>query len=103
MSKSREVRVTLPLHLQTLSGAGAEVRLDVLQPVTQDRILDALETLYPMLRGTVRDHLTRKRRARVRFFACQEDVTHHPPDVPLPEAIASGSEPFMIIGAIAGG
>jgi len=97
------VRVLLPLHLQTLAKAGAEVKLEVKQPVTQNSILDALEIQYPMLRGTVRDHLTRKRRAKVRFFACQEDVTHDPPDATLPGAIASGSEPFMIIGAIAGG
>jgi len=97
------VRVVLPQHLQTLSGADAEITLSVALPVCQDSILNALESRYPMLRGTVRDHLTRKRRPKVRFFACQEDVTHEASDQPLPEAIASGREPFMIIGAIAGG
>jgi len=97
------VRVVLPQHLRTLSGAEGEVKLAVGGPVTQHSILDALEERYPMLCGTVRDHVTHKRRAKVRFFACQEDVTHAPPDAPLPEAIASGAEPFLIIGAIAGG
>jgi molybdopterin synthase sulfur carrier subunit len=97
------VRVMLPFHLRTLANVGSEVQLDVAAPVTQRTILDALEARYPTLRGTVRDHATQKRRALVRFFACEEDVSHDPPDKPLPEAVASGKEPFFIIGAIAGG
>jgi hypothetical protein len=97
------VRVVLPQHLRTLSGAGREVTLDVAGPVTQRTVLDALETRYPMLRGTVRDHGSDRRRAMVRFFACQEDLSNDPPDAPLPEKVASGAEPFFIIGAIAGG
>ena len=97
------IRVILPTHLRTLAGTDREVRVDVAGPVTQASILDALETRYPMLRGTIRDHVTLKRRAMVRFFACEEDVSHDPPDAPLPEAVATGAEPFYIIGAIAGG
>ena len=97
------VRVVLPQHLRTLSGAGREVTIDVTGPVTQRSILDALEARYPMLRGTLRDHVTKKRRAMVRFFACEEDFSNAGPDDPLPEAVASGKEPFFIIGAIAGG
>jgi len=97
------IRVVLPQHLRTLAGVDGEVHLAVDAPVTQASILDALEARYPMLCGTVRDHVTKKRRPLVRFFACAEDVTHNPPDAPLPEAIASGEEPFMIVGAIAGG
>jgi hypothetical protein len=93
----------LPYHLRVLAGAGSEVQLDVPAPVTQRSILDALETRYPTLRGTVRDQVTRKRRPLVRFFACEEDVSHDEPDKVLPEKIASGAEPFFIIGAIAGG
>ena len=97
------IRVVLPQHLRTLAGVDGEVLLAVDAPVTQASILDALEARYPMLRGTVRDHATKKRRPLVRFFACREDVTHEPPDAPLPDAVATGDEPFMIVGAIAGG
>jgi hypothetical protein len=97
------IRVALPFHLRTLARVDGEVTLAVDGPVTQVSILDALEARYPMLRGTVRDHATRKRRALVRFFACNADVTHDPPDSPLPEAVAWGKEPFRIVGAIAGG
>jgi hypothetical protein len=97
------VRVMLPTHLRTLSGAGREVSLDVAGTVTQSAILDALESAYPMLRGTIRDYTTRQRRPLVRFFAGKEDLSHESPDTPLPDAVASGDEPFMIIGAMAGG
>jgi sulfur-carrier protein len=97
------IRVVLPQHLRRLAKVDGEVQLEVDSPVTTHSILDALEKRYPMLCGAVRDHATRKRRPLVRFFACEEDVTHDPEDVPLPTAIASGQEPFYIIGAIAGG
>jgi len=97
------IRVVLPFHLQTLAHCEREVELDVESPVTQRTILDALENRYPMLRGTVREHVTLKRRPRVRFFADGEDVTHESPDEPLPESIAAGRQPFMIVGAVAGG
>src|SRR5688500_6720202 len=98
------VRVVLPTHLRTLAGVDREVRLDgVAVPVTQRSILDALESRYPMLRGAIRVHVTFRRRPLVRFFACEEDVSHDPPDTPLPEKVATGEEPFFIIGAIAGG
>jgi hypothetical protein len=97
------VRVILPNHLRNLAHVGSEVSIDVPQPVTQRSILDALEAQYPMLRGTIRDHGTLQRRAFLRFFACEEDLSHEPPDAPLPEAVASGKEPFIVIGAIAGG
>jgi hypothetical protein len=97
------IRVVLPFHLRTLARVDGEVTLAVDGPVTQVSILDALEARYPMLRGTIRDHATRKRRALVRFFACNADVTHDAPDSPLPDAIARGKEPFRIVGAIAGG
>ena len=97
------IRVELPYHLQTLAGVGAEVTLTVDGVVTLGSVLDALEARYPMLRGTLRDHDTGRRRPLVRFFACQEDVTHDPPEAPLPEAVATGSEPLLIVGAIAGG
>ena len=97
------IRVELPYHLRTLAGVDAEVTLKVDGAVTLEGVLDALEARYPMLRGTLRDHDTGRRRPLVRFFACREDVTHDPPDTPLPEAIASGAEPFLIVGAIAGG
>ena len=97
------IRVVLPHHLRTLSHAGSEVALDVKGTVTQRAVLDALETAYPMLRGTIRDHTTRKRRAFIRFFACQQDLSHESPDALLPEDVASGKEPFLVIGAIAGG
>ena len=98
------IRVILPTHLRTLAGTDREVQVDVaVGPVTQASILDALEARYPMLRGTIRDHGSGKRRAMVRFFVREEDVSQDPPDAPLPEAVASGREPFYIIGAIAGG
>jgi molybdopterin synthase sulfur carrier subunit len=97
------IRVILPYHLRTLAHVGAEVQLNVEGPVTQRSILDALEVRYPMLRGTIRDHVTQKRRALLRFFGCDEDLSHEPPDAPLPDAVASGAEPFFIVGAIAGG
>jgi hypothetical protein len=97
------IRVTLPPHLRKLAQVDGEVMLDVEGAVTQCSILDALEARYPMLRGTIRDHVTKKRRAFVRFFACAEDLSHEPPDAPLPDPVARGAEPFMIVGAIAGG
>ena len=97
------IRVTLPPHLRKLAQVDGEVKLDIEGPVTQQLLLDALEARYPMLRGTIRDHMTQKRRAFVRFFACGEDLSHEPPDAPLPDAVATGTEPFMIVGAIAGG
>src|SRR5712691_6043574 len=97
------IRVVLPHHLRTLARVGSEVALDVKGTVTQRAVLDALETAYPMLRGTIRDHTTRERRAFVRFFACQQDLSHESPDAPLPDDVASGKEPFLVIGAIAGG
>ncbi len=97
------IRVVLPFHLRTLAHVDGEVELEVNGPVTQRSILDALEARYPMLCGTIRDHVTQQRRAFVRFFACEEDLSHESPDAPLPEAVASGAEPFLVIGAIAGG
>ena len=97
------IRVILPAHLRTLANAGGEVQLAVEGPVTQRSILDALEACYPMLSGTIRDHVTQQRRPFVRFFACTEDLSHDPPDTPLPDAVANGAEPFLIVGAIAGG
>lgn len=97
------IRVALPPHLRKLAGVEGEVALEVTGQVTQRAVLDALEARYPMLRGTVRDHATQRRRAFVRFFACKEDLSHQSPDAPLPEAVAKGAEPFMIVGAIAGG
>jgi molybdopterin converting factor small subunit len=97
------IRVVLPAHLRTLARVDSEVALDVASPVTQRAILDALEAQYPMLRGTVRDHVTLKRRAFVRFFACDQDLSHEPADAPLPDAVATGAEPFLIVGAMAGG
>ena len=97
------IRVELPAHLRTLAQVTGEVTLDVPGPVTQRAILDALEARYPMLRGTLRDHTTQQRRAFVRFFACAEDWSHESPDTPLPDAVATGAEPFLIVGAIAGG
>jgi molybdopterin converting factor small subunit len=97
------IRVALPAHLRKLAQVDGEVKLDVEGQVTQCSILDALEARYPMLRGTIRDHVTQKRRAFVRFFACGEDLSHEPPDAPLPGAVATGDEPFMVVGAIAGG
>lgn len=97
------IRVTLPPHLRKLARVDGEVKLDVEGEVTQRSILDALEARYPMLCGTIRDQVTQKRRAFVRFFACGEDLSHQPPDARLPESVAKGTEPFMIVGAIAGG
>ncbi len=97
------IRVILPPHLRTLAHVRGDVELEVSSPVTQRTVLDALETRYPMLRGTIRDHATQQRRAFLRFFACEEDLSHEPPDAPLPDAVASGKEPFIVIGAIAGG
>jgi len=97
------IRVVLPPHLVTLARSGREVTLDIAAPVTRGAVLDALEARYPMLRGTIRDHVTGQRRPFVRFFACQRDLTHDPVDAPLPEAVASGEDPFLVVGAIAGG
>ncbi|MGH2537638.1 MAG: MoaD/ThiS family protein [Candidatus Promineifilaceae bacterium] len=97
------IRVVLPHHLRSLARVGAEVQVEVEGPVTQASLLEALEARYPMLRGTIRDHTTHQRRPFLRFFACQEDLSHEPPDAPLPEAVAAGREPFLVIGAIAGG
>ena len=97
------IRVVLPGHLRTLARVNGEVKLDVEGQVTQRSVLDALETRYPMLRGTIRDHVTQKRRPFVRFFACGEDLSHEAPDSALPDAVAAGTEPFLIVGAIAGG
>jgi molybdopterin synthase sulfur carrier subunit len=97
------IRVILPAHLRTLASAGREVTISVEGPVTQRSVLDALEARYSMLRGTIRDHVTQQRRPLVRFFACEEDLSHESPDAPLPEAVRSGAEAFYIIGAIAGG
>ena len=97
------IRVVLPVHLRTLAHVDYEVTLDVEGHPTQRSVLDALEASYPMLGGTIRDHVTQQRRPFLRFFACEEDLSHESPDAPLPEAVASGKEPFLIIGAIAGG
>ena len=97
------IKVVLPAHLRTLAQVSGDVELEVNGPVTQRSILDALEARYPMLQGTIRDHVTQQRRAFVRFFACEEDLSHESPDAPLPDAVASGAEPFLVVGAIAGG
>lgn len=97
------IRVELPQHLRTLAKVGIEVQLEVAGPVTQRSVLDALEARYPMLRGTIRDHVTQQRRPFLRFFACEEDLSHESPDAPLPAAVASGKEPLIVLGAIAGG
>jgi molybdopterin synthase sulfur carrier subunit len=97
------IRVVLPTHLRRLAQVDKEVRLDVAGPVTQGSVLDALESRYPMLRGTIRDHATLERRAFVRFFACEQDLSLEPSDAPLPDPIAQGTEPFLVVGAIAGG
>ena len=97
------IRVVLPAHLRTLARLQGDVMLDVDGAVTQRSVLDALEARYPMLRGTLRDHTTKLRRPFVRFFACSEDLSHESPDAPLPEAVADGTEPFLVVGAIAGG
>ncbi len=97
------IRVVLPAHLRTLAKVGFEVELEVAPPVTLKTVLDALEARYPMLQGTIRDHVTLQRRPFLRFFACEEDLSHELPDAPLPDAVAAGTEPLLIIGAIAGG
>ena len=97
------IRVVLPAHLRTLAHVDGEVRLQVEGPVTQRSVLDAVETTFPMLRGTIRDHDTKCRRPFVRFFACQQDLSHEPPDAPLPAAVATGVEPLLVVGAMAGG
>jgi molybdopterin synthase sulfur carrier subunit len=97
------IRVILPAHLRTLAGVSGKVMLEIEGPVTQRSILDALEAEYPMLRGTMRDHVTQERRSFIRFFACEEDWSHESPDAPLPDAVATGAEPFLIVGALAGG
>ncbi len=97
------IRVVLPAHLRKLARVDGEVRLDVAGQVTQRAVLDALEACYPTLRGTIRDHITHRRRPFVRFFACERDLSHEPPEACLPEAVAAGSEPFLVVGAMAGG
>ncbi|HEX7214037.1 MAG TPA: MoaD/ThiS family protein [Methylomirabilota bacterium] len=97
------IRVVLPAHLRTLARVAGEVKLDVEGPVTAGAVLDALEATYPMLRGTIRDHVTGRRRPFVRFFACEQDLSHDAPDALLPQAVAMGAEPFMVVGAMAGG
>ena len=97
------IRVVLPAHLRTLARVNGEVTLDVKGEVTQRAVLDALEARYPMLRGTIRDHMTKRRRPFIRFFACEQDLSHESPDAPLPEVVAAGAEPLLIVGAMAGG
>ena len=97
------IRVVLPAHLRKLAHVDGEVKLDVEGRATQRAVLDALEARYPMLRGTIRDHVTQRRRPFVRFFACEEDLSHELPDAPLPDAVATGAEPFLVVGAMAGG
>jgi sulfur-carrier protein len=97
------IRVVLPAHLRALAHVHGEVQLDVSGQATQRSVLDALEVRYPMLRGTIRDHVTHRRRAFVRFFGCEQDLSHEPPDAPLPDAIATGAEPLLVVGAMAGG
>src|SRR3954447_6551285 len=97
------IRVVLPAHLRTLARVGDEVTIDVEGPATPRSVLDALEARYPVLRGTIRDHVTLQRRPFLRFFACEEDLSHEPPDAPLPEAVVTGAEPFLVVGAVAGG
>ncbi|HLU59414.1 MAG TPA: MoaD/ThiS family protein [Pseudonocardia sp.] len=101
--QSTTVRVKLPAHLRKLAQVDGEVRLAVAAPVTQRSVLDALEARHPVLRGTIRDHSTQRRRAFVRFFACEQDLSHEEPDTPLPAAVAAGAEPFLVVGAMAGG
>ena len=97
------IRVVLPAHLRTLARVDREVKLDVPRPATQRSVLDALEAAYPMLRGTIRDHVTQQRRPFLRFFACEQDLSNEAPDTPLPDAVAEGAEPYLIVGAMAGG
>jgi len=103
VTESAEIRVVLPAHLKTLAKVSGEVRLDVEHPVTQGRLLDAIESRFPELRGTIRDHQTGKRRPMVRFFACEEDLSHDPPETELPPEVVAGKEPYLIVGAMAGG
>lgn len=103
MSQPLTIRVMLPAHLRNLARVGAEVTLEVAAPVTIASVLDALETRYPVLCGTIRDHDTLRRRAFIRYFACEEDLSHHPPETPLPEPVLAGREPLIVLGAIAGG
>ena len=103
MRDKKMIRIVLPAHLRTLAKVSGEVELEVNGPVTQRSILDALEAQYPMLQGTIRDHVTQERRAFVRFFACEQDLSHESPDAVLPDAVVSGVEPFLVVGAIAGG
>ncbi len=100
---SQMIRLVLPTHLRTLAHVDGEVTIEVEGAVTQRSVLDALEAKYPALRGTIRDHVTRERRPFIRFFACEEDLSHESPDAPLPDAVAKGAEPFLVVGAIAGG
>ena len=97
------IRVRLPAHLRNLARVGSEVQLDIDGPVTQRTVLDALEAEYPMLRGLIRDHATKQRRPFIRFFACEQDLSHESPDAPLPDAVADGKEPYLVVGAMAGG
>lgn len=97
------IRIILPPHLRTLAHVGSELQIEVEGPITLNSVLDAIEARYPMLRGTIRDHVTLQRRPFLRFFACEQDLTHESPDAPLPETIASGAEPLTVLGAIAGG
>jgi molybdopterin synthase sulfur carrier subunit len=97
------IRVVLPMHLRTLARVAREVELDIEGPATQRSVLDSLENRFPVLRGTIRDHVTLKRRPFLRFFACEQDLSHEPPDALLPDAVAAGAEPFLVVGAIAGG
>jgi len=103
MTRAALIRVVIPVHLRNLAGAGKEVELEVDAPITQRRVLDALEAKYPMLRGTIRDQATQERRAFVRFFACGEDLSHESPDAAVPDEVATGKQPFRVIGAMAGG
>jgi molybdopterin synthase sulfur carrier subunit len=97
------IRVVLPAHLRTLARVAGELKLEVSEPATPRAVVDALEAAYPMLRGTIRDHVTQERRPFLRFFACEQDLSHESPDTPLPEAVTTGAEPFLIVGAMAGG
>src|SRR5205809_5872531 len=97
------IRIVLPYHLRTLAQLEGEAQVEVAGPATQRSVLDALEARYPTLRGTIRDHVTQKRRPFLRFFACEQDLSHELPDAPLPDAVASGAEPFFVVGAVAGG
>ena len=103
MSETHRIRVQLPYHLRQLAKLEGEIQVEIEGPVTQGTVLDAIETRYPMLRGTIRDHATQQRRAFLRFFACEQDISHEGPGAPLPEAVVNGQEPLLIIGAIAGG